>query len=288
MKLLIPLLALTVLTCHAKLIRRTSGDFTLRASLAGKNVKQDVYYYAPRKITSDTPVVIVMHGNQRNAETYRDAWEDRAKDENLVILVPEFSDREFRGSSGYNLAGMMNSSGVLTPRKHWAFPLIDQLFLAVKEDQELDAGRFYLYGHSAGSQFVHRYAMFANSTRLGLAIAANAGWYTFPTKDEAFPYGLGEAAAEFDANQAFATKMILLLGSNDTDPDHKYLRKTKEALKQGAHRYERGMNFFDFSRKTASAQKLEFNWSMQRVPGVGHSNSGMSKAALKIILETPI
>lgn len=290
MKLLIAivLMALTALPAGAELIRRSKGSFKLEAALGGKRVEQEVYYCGPRRIKSDTRVVIVMHGNQRNADDYRDAWEGHAEEEDLLVLVPEFSERDFPGSSDYNLAGMVSSSGAFKPRKDWAFPLIDNLFSAVKKDQELDAEKFYLYGHSAGAQFVHRYAMFHGSPLLGLAISANAGWYTFPSAQERFPYGLGQMPAPFDGKRVFATNLIILLGSSDTDPNHKHLRKTEEALRQGVNRLERGKNFFESAKMAAKEQGVGLSWSVSVVPNVGHSNSGMSKAALKVITSTKI
>ena len=286
--IVLALLAFTSLTSNAELIRRSKGDFILKSTIAGKRVVQDVYYCAPRRIKSDTRVVIVMHGNQRTAEGYRDAWERHAEEEGLIVLVPEFTERSFPGSNAYNLAGMISPSRSFTPRSQWAFPLIDNLFLAVKEDQGLESERFYLYGHSAGAQFVHRYTMFANSPRLGLAIAANAGWYTFPTMVEVFPYGIAGLAEPFDAKSAFSASLIILLGSEDTDPDHKDLRKTKEALRQGKHRFERGKNYYEAATEAAREQGFELNWKQRIVPGVGHSNQGMSDSAVEIIQDTDI
>ncbi len=173
--IILVLLTLTTLISNAALIKHEKSKFTVQSTITGKQVKQNIYYCGPRHIKSDTRVVIIMHGNKRNAKDYRDAWENHTGEGNLLILVPEFSKQDFPRSNSYNLAGMVSPSGILTPSEYWTFPLIDNLFLTVKKDQKLESERFYLYGHSAGAQFVHRYAMFANSSRLGLAIAANAG-----------------------------------------------------------------------------------------------------------------
>jgi len=286
--IIIVLVALSVLPASADLIRRSKGNFKLEATINGKKIEQKVYYCGPRQTKSDTRVVIVMHGNQRNADDYRDAWKRHSEEENLLVLVPEFSEKIFPGSNAYNLGGMVIAPGRFSPRENWAFSLIDILFSAVKEDQELDVKRFYLYGHSAGAQFVHRYVMFHDSPQLGLAISANAGWYTFPSTQEGFPYGLGQLPFPFDAKRVFATKLKILLGSSDNDPNHKYLRKTEEALRQGVNRLERGKNFYETAKRVATKQGVGLSWSMSVVPNVGHSNSGMSKAALKVITSTDI
>lgn len=225
-----------------------------------------------------------MHGNQRNADDYRDAWQEHAKEHEILVLVPEFSERDFPGSHSYNLAGVVDDRGAFSLRDQWAFKLIDTIFSEGKKDQELEATRFYLYGHSAGGQFVHRYVMFANSSLLGLAITANPGGYAFPTKEAMFPYGLKDFSLPFEARAAFGTEMVVLLGTKDTDPDHKHLRRAQEAMLQGKHRFERGKKFFSDAEAAARVQGLAFQWKQRDAPGVAHSNAGMSKAAIEIIL----
>lgn len=281
-------MAFTVSPVYSKLVKGTKGDFTLRTSIAGKNIRQNIYYCAPRRPSDDIKVLIVMHGTKRDADSYRDSWEKYAQNENLLVLVPEFSDRNFPESISYNLAGMIDGNGNTTKKDQWAFSLIDKLFEEVKKDLEFDSERFYLYGHSAGAQFVHRYVMFHPSDKLGLAIAANSGWYSFPKGENEFPYTIGNHVKSFDLRSAFSTNLTILLGSEDTDPNHKYLRKSKGAMLQGAHRLERGQNYYRSAKEVCKANGYNFNWNLKVVSGVAHSNSGMSKAAIKVILNTEI
>ena len=51
--------------------------------------------------------------------------------------------------------------------------------------------RPYLWGHSAGGQFVHRALATQDSAQFEAAGAGNAGWYTMPTLDRPYPEGLG-------------------------------------------------------------------------------------------------
>lgn len=56
--------------------------------------------------------------------------------------------------------------------------------------------------------------------RVKAAVAANAGWYTMPSKDEKFPYGFGgcDDFNEEDLVKFLNAPLVLLLGEADTDP----------------------------------------------------------------------
>ena len=90
----------------------------------------------------------------------------------------------------------------------------------------------YLYGHSGGGQFVHRYMMFGRAERIVRAVAANSGWYMMPDPDTRFPYGLlGTPYDSAALRNYLATPMIVLLGAVDTRVT-KSLRQSKRAMQQ--------------------------------------------------------
>ena len=68
-----------------------------------------VYSTMPEKISNDTPIVIILHGQSRNAEGYRNSWHDSARDNNFISLVPKFSTPDFP-KTRYNLANMKTQS----------------------------------------------------------------------------------------------------------------------------------------------------------------------------------
>ena len=79
--------------------------------------------------------------------------------------------------------------------------------------------------------------------------------------------------------------LFILLGEDDNDPNHSSLRKTEEAMRQGKHRFERGHYFFNTAQAMADSLGVEFNWILDTVPGVGHSNTGMAPKAAKIFFD---
>ena len=78
--------------------------------------------------------------------------------------------------------------------------------------------------------------------------------------------------------------MTILLGENDTDPNASSLRKTEEAMRQGIHRFQRGNYFYNMAKDKAGELGVIFNWKIQTVPNVGHSNSEMAPIAAQIFI----
>jgi hypothetical protein len=142
-------------------------------------------------------------------------------------VTPTFDQDNFPSRSGYNSGNVFRKEN--TKRKNdradWGFTALEHIFdlyLAVTGSRlslfffffalinlsffvwyccftRVDG--YYLYGHSAGAQFIHRHLAFIGAgghpTRIKKAVAANAGFYTMPTFSVPFPYGFGGTEAEF-------------------------------------------------------------------------------------------
>lgn len=243
-----------------------------------------VWYQAPDTILPDTPVVVVMHGVNRDADRYRDEWAPVAKDYGLIVIVPEFSETDFPGSLGYNTRFFIGADATLRPRNLWSFAVIEPLFDDARQRFNTAVPRYTLYGHSAGGQFVHRFVMAMPEARIERAISANAGWYTMPDPNIAFPYGMGGAPITEDHIAAALGKpLLVLLGTADTDTNDPNLRKTREANLQGPHRYARGKRFFAAGQAVAARLGMPFAWTQEDVVGAGHQNRLMAAAAAKKI-----
>ena len=245
-----------------------------------------VLTFVPDTLAPDSPVLIVMHGVKREADRYRDTWQDIAAKTNTLLLVPEFSNEMWPKSLGYNLGHMLTKGGQKIPRDAWSFTAIERAFdKAVTLSGSTRSG-YKLYGHSAGAQFVNRFIMFTGGPRVERAVAANAGWYTLPRKADIFPYGLDEInVADETLREAFSVPLSILLGEDDNDPNSKYLSRTPEALAQGAHSLSRGASYLAATQLTAAQMNTRLNWQLKTVPGVGHSNKGMAPAAAQMLLE---
>jgi pimeloyl-ACP methyl ester carboxylesterase len=147
-----------------------------------------------------------------------------------------------------------------------------------------DQDQYTLYGHSAGSQFVHRYLYYKPDARVKQYLAANAGWYTLPDFNTKYPYGLGDAGIGARAlSAALGKNVVLLLGREDTDYNDPDLRKTPEAAMQGLNRFTRGHEMFYRARERAQASEATFNWRLVIVDEAGHVNAQMARTAAAMI-----
>lgn len=158
---------------------------------------------------------------------------------------------------------------------------MENIFDHVNAVNGLSLGGYDIFGHSAGGQFVQRMIALKPASRIRKAIAANAGSYTFLDDTVPYPYGLG--SVNHNLGYSFDRQLVVLLGELDNNAEQGRLDQTERAMKQGAHRLERGTNFFRTSRAAAEKQGGEFNWSLQVVPDVGHNYKGMSEAAAKLL-----
>lgn len=261
-----------------------------------------VYYYRPDEVSANTPVWMIMHGTNRNADDYRDYFVDAATAQGAIVVAPEFSKAQWAGSRGYNLGNISVSESNRTPRieRDWSFSKIEPLFdyLTKSLEPALEADSYYMYGHSAGSQFTHRFLAWKPDARVKLAVAANAGWYTTPQySDTAYPYNWPysleqspdyvaetteyDSFPELNLDAFLARRMIVLLGDQDLQRSSS-LRQTPEADAQGLNRFARGHFFYSEGQAEALAKHVEFGWQLQVVPGVAHSGSQMAIPAAEL------
>lgn len=245
------------------------------APLSHKPIK--VHYYIPKGDVTRMPILLVLPGVNRNAADYRQAWLAAADQKGVMVFSLEFPSGTYSGSE-YIEGGMMGAQG-LKPEAEWTFSMIEPLFDFITADLKSSRTTYDLWGHSAGAQFVHRYLLFKPGARIGQAASANAGWYTTPELSVDFPYGLkGTAATAATLQQVLGKKLLLQLGTADTDPNDPNLNHTPGAELQGPHRYARGQHFWQ-KAQTASLSGRPFGWQKQEVAGVAHDYTRMAASA---------
>jgi poly(3-hydroxybutyrate) depolymerase len=249
-------------------------------------LQQKVYLTRPVNLAPDRPIVFVMHGVGRNADEYRDQWHELAIEHEFLLVVPEFSKRQFPGSEAYNLGNVFDAAGKVRPAAEWSFSAIEPIFDEVRRRFRMTAKGYAMYGHSAGAQFVHRFLFHVPNARVTRVVAANAGWYTMPVYNVDFPYGLrNSVVSSADLAAALRKPVTVLLGEQDIDPQHPSLNREPGALLQGLHRFARGQVFFDAAAAAATRLGVPFGWQLATVPGADHDNRLMAPAASPYLLD---
>jgi poly(3-hydroxybutyrate) depolymerase len=241
-----------------------------------------VLYHAPAEIGPETRVWFIIHGANRNPDSYRAGWAPHVRGDNVLAIFPEFSQENFPGAATFNNGHVRSRDGEIRPRETWTYSVIERIFDRLKTQGGVEAEHYLIYGHSAGSQFVHRMMFFLPETRAKGAFMANAGWYTMPVRDLDFPFGLrGMEISDERLAAVLGMPSMVLLGDQDTDEDHPQLSRSDGAMAQGTQRFARGQRFFETAQDAAKQLEAPLGWSMQIVEGVAHSNNGMAPAAAR-------
>lgn len=246
-----------------------------------------VWYFSPHDNPKDAKVVFVMHGVNRNASTYRNNWVNLARDNGWLLVVPEFSNENYPGSRYYNVGNLMSgsggTSGSLNGEELWTFSTVEGIFDDIVQKIDGNQEFYNIYGHSAGAQFVHRMMTFKEKLRVNKAISANAGWYTLVDPSTTYPYGVSNTGISDAQIESFlASDMVVLLGEDDVLSDDN-LNTDPSAMQQGEHRFERGNFYYNYHKELAKERGLSFGWTLETVPGVGHSNRSMAPFAAEFL-----
>lgn len=215
----------------------------------------------------------------------------------MLILSPHYSEEHYPMFWDYNLGGMLSdvtinrartgfeSFKIVRASRNWIFADFDRIFDDAVRHFDLSAETYDMFGHSAGGQILQRYALFSPGSKADRLVAANAGWYTVPDFNTAFPYGLKNApASRARIRSSFKADLIIFLGELDNaDETRGHLARNRHVDVQGLHRFARGNHFFQVSEKAARELGADFNWRLEHVPGIGHDYRGMSRAAARFL-----
>lgn len=279
--LLLPLQITQAASHNLSTIPVGSGSYLMPESQGNSYEPMRIFTYRSSSWQDGKPVIVVFHGLNRNADTYRDGWIKAAEEKGFLVVCPEFSEEKFPGVPYYNLGHVVNQEGdvQLNPESTWIFSVIDDVTADVRARMQLHKSPVILFAHSAGAQLIHRYVLLGEKCTADKIVIANAGWYTMPDRSVDFPYGLkGLSISDKQLAKAFSKPVTILLGDQDTKRS-KVLRKTPEADAQGMNRLERGYAFYQKAQETAKKMGVPFKWQLQEVPGVGHDGDAMGAYA---------
>jgi pimeloyl-ACP methyl ester carboxylesterase len=253
-----------------------SGFFNYEVLIDSNPIIMKVFYHVPENVTTQSKVLFIFHGNDRNANDYRNAMISKSEQYNFIAITPEFSISNFPSGDQYNLGNVFTdgdnpSPSTLNDEANWTFSIIEPLFNEVKTKLNNESQTYSIFGHSAGAQFAHRLLSFKPQSRFDKIVASAAGWYTLPDNDISFPYGYGNSPLEnYPLPHLFAQNMTVLVGSNDNDRNAAGLRHNPVVDMQGLNRFARAQNYFEQGLQLSNQLNTTFNWQLEVNTGADH------------------
>ncbi len=234
------------------------GRMTLRA--AGAEPRPDYFLFQPDAVDPARPPLVAVHGISRNAEEHVEAFAEVAVAERRLLIAPHFDEARFGGFQ--RLAGGTEEA-------------VAALWTDVEAVTGRRLGAVDMIGFSGGAQFAHRYAML-NPARVNSMTLVAAGWYTFPSEGERFPYGVkrdsrrGRRAAD-NLTRFFAIPTLVLVGALDGQRDASLRKAPDIDIKQGINRIERASRwscaFLQAATRAGVAPTVQFSM----LPSCGHA-----------------
>jgi pimeloyl-ACP methyl ester carboxylesterase len=275
---------------------------------AGERSPIEVFYHRPRSLTASSRVLLVIPGAGRNADSYRDAWVEASEAYSVLILSPRYPEADY-DFGAYHMVGTMRNIDLRSAasyreqsnivdldetklvyeaesrQERWILGDFDKIVARGRQLAKLENGSYDAFGHSAGGQILHRFALLLPNSNVDRILAANSGFYTLPTALAAMPFGLaGMGVGEQTLARSFSKKLTVLVGELDNaEETGGTLLRSASADRQGLHRRARGEYFHQAAEDRAREIGAAFNWELLIVDGVGHDHVGMADAAARIL-----
>lgn len=234
----------------------------------------DYFIYVPRSATTNSPLLVTIHGIERMALQHAVRFSALAEKHGFIVLAPMFSkaripryQRLERGPDGDCPAAALELT-------------VDHVQRAIG----LAPAPLRLFGYSGGAQFAMRYTMVGSLPVARLALAA-PGWFTMPDTQHAFPYGLGDAPVlegrVADLDRLLSIPVLLTVGAEDTRRDRSLNRNALVEASQGKTRLERAHRWYDAITVAARARGMTLLTQLKLLPGAGHDfNDNMQSHGL--------
>lgn len=287
-----------------------SGFFEFKGGLGHHEDIIKVYYHKPKNFSPKSKILLVIPGAGRNADDYRDSWVEASEKHSVLVLSPSYPRKAYN-YGGYHLGGIVKdldeSKGVafrkgtnivdlledqavfnINPNPdQWIYHDLDRLFDTAVKALKSKQKRYDIFGHSAGGQVLHRFALFSPNSKAHRILASNSGSYTLADYNTKFPFGISNLDPKnLNLKRSFKKHLVIFLGELDNaDETGGLILRSPTVDKQGTHRLSRGTYFYKKSQELAKAKHLKFNWDLQVISGVGHDQRKMAKAAADYLYE---
>lgn len=255
-------------------VARDSGRDELRLTADG----MEIIVFTYRPACSDPSILFVFHGLKRKAESVRNKATDIAEGACLMVFAPLFDKARFPNWR-YHRAGVFRDDRV-QPKSQYTSPVLQALVEHARRLVGNPNASLFLFGHSAGAQFLSRITAYTPIADVDRIVIANPSVHVAPLVSEPAPYGFGDFASGPQAQERIkaylASPVTVYLGREDTKK--KYLVNNDAAKRQGKNRLQRGRTMFRRAKNLARQNGWPFGWQLVEVAEVGHSSGGMLRA----------
>ena len=270
--------------------------------------------------------VIVVHGLGREADHYyRYAIAAQvaagANGAHTLVIAPQFLARVDAETFGvpanilrWRHSGWEGGEDAIAPTPISSFQALDAILVKLADRRVFpNLAQVVLAGHSGGGQLVQRYAIVGRSgdtlveRGVGMRyVVANPSSYAYFTADRPVPtsaqscprfnqwkYGMEDRPAYAKVlsppvleQRYVARRVIYLVGTRDTNPDHAVLDKSCMAEAEGPDRWSRGHFYVDIMKTRDGGTP---NHSLWDVSGVAHNAGKMfnSPCGLTALFDVP-
>ena len=258
-----------------------------------KSIEGDFYVYIPDKTPKN--ILVIAHGMLSKkdnasdvARKYLSRWIRYADEYGLLIIAPVFDTSRFGNLSG-GFGGYRNLFGKYTPADTFVNKIVNRYSTRTISGSK----RFYLYGHSAGGQFVNRYVV-THPEKVIRAVISAAGRYSYPTTSSKWPYGAGTLSKTLKwkdgtknrvsitknlRNYALAAnKVSIVIGSKDIK------KQPKRPAHIGNTRIELANSWTNQMNENAKRYGVSGNVSVHVIPGIGHSSSKLTPHCVNLLM----
>jgi pimeloyl-ACP methyl ester carboxylesterase len=264
---------------------------------------QYMQYLPPREARG---ILVIVHGmpteeQSKNviglAEKFLRRWVAFADEHQLIALAPAFDQENFGSVAGDFGGGYRGLFG----RQIGADEFVNRIVVQYRPRVKSWDGRFLLYGHSAGGQFVNHYCV-VHPDRVRAAVISAAGGYAMPDPSVHWPHGMGPWTTSFRWDPAQAPQPIhvrpnpagwrraallpltVVVGTEDTEA------QKPRAGHAGRTRVEYAQQWVGSMNRLARRPQKEDRIRLVLVPGVGHDSARLTptaQEALAAVLKAP-
>jgi len=293
-----------------------------------------VYYYMPAGYDSvDSPIILAIHGSGANGTSPINDLQGIANRRNALIVAPCVDSWTSQNGVLYSTGISPPNCQVSCQYIYWFPEVFKNIYRHVLARINRENVPVHLIGFSAGGQLVTRYMLLRqivlDSIPIKMAVSTSPAYYTFcsetiDTSNAYYPCGLSyfvpqigvpiyfECDSICTLNNNFVLTLIyalnnnicnehiiqyylenyaILIGSSDTS-----VFGSGCVLSQGSNRYERALNFFNFSTNDAIQRGVTLRWNYGEVSGVAHDqhllyntilNGDSIPLAERLLFETP-